>query len=47
MAQIISKYSAQTEERYNAIYNTDPLFHEVYFDVKKASKKSTYGLPSL
>lgn len=28
-------------------YDTDPLIHEIYFDVKKSSKMSTYGLPSL
>lgn len=27
--------------------DTDPLIHEFYVDVKKASKMSTYGLPSL
>lgn len=27
--------------------DTDPLLHECYVDVKKASKMSTYGLPSL
>lgn len=29
------------------IYGTDPLIHMSYFDVKKASKMSTYGLPNL
>lgn len=30
-----------------AAYNTDPLIHECYFDVKKSSKMSTYGLEQL
>lgn len=29
------------------IYGTDPLINQVYFDVKKASKMSTFGLPNL
>lgn len=28
-------------------YDRDPLIHELYFDVKKASKMSTYGLEQL
>lgn len=32
---------------YSTLYATDPLLHEFYFDVKKASKMSTYGLSSL
>lgn len=28
-------------------YSSDPLIHQLYFDVKKSSKMSTYGLPSL
>lgn len=35
------------EAMYNALWNTDPLIHELYLDVKKASKMSTYGLPNL
>ena len=29
------------------LFGTDPLIHMFYFDVKKASKMSTYGLPNL
>lgn len=29
------------------IFGTDPLLHMAYFDIKKASKMSTYGLPNL
>ena len=29
------------------IFDSDPLFHECYFDVKKASKMSSYGLEQL
>lgn len=29
------------------VYESDPLVNEIYFDVKKASKMSTYGLESL
>lgn len=32
---------------YAKLYNTDPLLHDIYFDCKKASKMSTYGLESL
>lgn len=32
---------------YSTLYARDPLLHEFYFDVKKSSKMSTYGLPSL
>lgn len=35
------------ENWFRTLYNHDPLIHELYFDVKKASKMSTYGLPSL
>lgn len=29
------------------VYEQDPLIHEIFFDVKKASKKSPYGLQQL
>lgn len=32
---------------YNSIFGTDPLLHQIYFDVRKASKMSTFGLPQL
>ena len=32
---------------YDSCFETDPLFHQLYCDVKKASKMSTYGLESL
>lgn len=32
---------------YQTIYNTDPFMHEFFFDVKKASKMSTFGLSNL
>lgn len=32
---------------YDDVYSRDPFFHELYFDYKKASKMSTYGLQSL
>ena len=38
---------SDAEAYYNKIFNTDPLIHELYLDVKKASKMSTYGLPNL
>lgn len=28
-------------------FATDPLLHQIYFDVRKASKMSTFGLPQL
>ena len=31
----------------NYLFERDPLIHELYCDVKLASKKSTYGLPNL
>lgn len=31
----------------NTLFTTDPMIHSCLFDVKKASKMSTYGLPSL
>lgn len=31
----------------SSLFTTDPLIHSCLFDVKKASKMSTYGLPSL
>lgn len=39
--------SGLTDEQLAQFDDTDPLLHEFYFDVKKASKMSTYGLPSL
>ncbi len=36
-----------SDVNYNQIWDTDPLFHELYLDVRKASKMSTYGLPQL
>lgn len=32
---------------YNSLFNTDPLLHDIYFNCKKASKMSTYGLEQL
>lgn len=32
---------------FQTLYSSDPFLHEFYFDVKKASKMSTYGMPSL
>lgn len=32
---------------YNQIYSRDPLMHDLYIQVNKASKMSTFGLPSL
>lgn len=32
---------------YIQLFDTDPLLHELYFDYKKSSKMSTYGLESL
>lgn len=29
------------------VYGTDPFISQIYFDVKKSSKMSTYGLPNL
>lgn len=29
------------------VFNTDPMIHQIRFDVRKASKMSTFGLPSL
>lgn len=31
----------------NQIYNTDPLIHQIAFNVKKSAKMSTYGLANL
>ena len=39
--------SSDVDKTYNEIYTYDPMLHEIYFDLKKASKMSTYGLPSL
>lgn len=39
-------YDESVDQLYT-IWQTDPLLHQIYFDVKKASKMSTYGLPSL
>lgn len=36
-----------SEDHLVHLYDRDPLVHEMYFDVKKASKMSTYGLPNL
>lgn len=36
-----------SEDHLVHLYDRDPLIHEMYFDVKKASKMSTYGLPTL
>lgn len=38
---------ANLSERYNSLFGKDPLLHQIYFDVQKASKFSTFGLPSL
>lgn len=32
---------------YSQLFGTDPLLHQIYFDVRKASKMSTFGLPEL
>lgn len=37
----------QSQLNYDNIFGKDPLIHEVYFDVKKASKMSVYGLENL
>lgn len=39
-------YDESVDQLYT-VWQTDPLLHQIYFDVKKASKMSTYGLPSL
>lgn len=32
---------------FSQLFGTDPLLHQIYFDVRKASKMSTFGLPQL
>lgn len=32
---------------YGRLYSRDPFLHQMFFDVKKASKMSTFGLPKL
>lgn len=39
--------SLDTVEMNHQIYNTDPLIHQIAFNVKKSSKMSTYGLANL
>lgn len=35
------------ETNYGRLYSKDPFLHQMFFDVKKASKMSTFGLPKL
>ena len=44
---IVNTNEKDADAFYNKVFNTDPLIHELYLDVKKASKMSTYGLPNL
>lgn len=44
---VFNTENGDAEAMYNGLWNTDPLIHELYLDVKKASKMSTYGLPNL
>lgn len=46
IANIQNAVSA-AENEVSKIFNSDPIFTEFYADVKKASKMSTYGLPTL
>lgn len=42
-----NKWKEYGDYVYNQIYSRDPLMHDLYLNVNKASKMSTFGLPSL
>lgn len=42
-----STFDDSTESTPQHVFAVDPLIHQIYFDVRKASKMSTYSLPSL
>lgn len=44
---MLASYSFDLDSDWTHQYDTDPLIHEIYFDVKKSSKMSTFGLEQL